>query len=94
MAPWSYLASVLYHDVYWYPRNGNDRVHQVLHSDWGRLFHNWERVTPDEAGFGELGAPPDDFVRASRDFMKMGVRLLGTALKEAPEVSARMRRWS
>jgi uncharacterized protein (DUF362 family) len=92
MAPWSYLASVAYHDVYWYPRHGNNRVHEVLHSDWGRLFHNWANLVPDENGFDEVGQPPADFVRASKDFMKMGVRLLGTALKEAPEVSARLRR--
>ena len=93
MAPWAYVASVLYHDVYWYPQNGNRRVHQVLQSDWGRLFHNWEKLTPDEDGFKLVGSPPKDFVRASSDLMKMGMKLVGTALKESPEVSARLRRF-
>lgn len=92
LAPWSYLASVIYHDLYWYPMNGNNRVFEVLQSDWGRLFHNWESLTPDENGFGELGEPPADFVRATKDLMKMGVQILGTAAKEAPEVQARLRR--
>ncbi len=93
LAPWAYVASVLYHDVYWYPQNGNRRVHQVLQSDWGRLFHNWENLTPTEDGFDSVGMPPRDFVRATTDLMKTGVRLVGTALKESPEVSARLRRF-
>jgi hypothetical protein len=92
LAPWSYLASVIYHDLYWYPKNGNNRVFEVLQSDWGRLFHNWENLTPDEKGFSEIGEPPADFVRATKDLLKMGVQILGTAAKEAPEVQARLRR--
>ena len=91
MAPWAYIASVLYHDVYWYPQNGNRRVHQVLQSDWGRLFHNWEKLTADADGFADVGTPPKDFVRASKDLMRMGLRLVGTTIKEAPEVTSRLR---
>ena len=92
MAPWAYVASVLYHDVYWYPQNGNRRVHKVLQSDWGRLFHNWEKLTADADGFADVGQPPKDFVRASKDLMGMGLRLVGTTLKEAPEVTNRLRK--
>ncbi len=38
LAPWSYLASRLYHDVYWYPLIGRARVNQALATEWGRLF--------------------------------------------------------
>ena len=38
IAPWSYLASVLYHDVYWYPLIGRRRVKAALQTEWGRLF--------------------------------------------------------
>jgi uncharacterized protein (DUF362 family) len=86
LAPWSYLASVAYHDLYWYPANGNRRVHDVLQSDWGRLFHNWEKLTPDENGFPQVGEPPKDLVRTTKELMKMGVKVFGTAAKEAPEV--------
>jgi len=38
IVPWSYLASILYHDVYWYPLIGRRRVKQALQTEWGRLF--------------------------------------------------------
>ncbi len=41
MAPWSYLASRLYHDVYWYPFVGKCRVKQTLGGEWGRLFQRY-----------------------------------------------------
>src|SRR5690606_5527353 len=33
LAPWAYVASVAYHDLYWYPRHGVDRVNESLTSD-------------------------------------------------------------
>ncbi|MBN1656215.1 MAG: DUF362 domain-containing protein [Deltaproteobacteria bacterium] len=91
LAPWSYLASVTYHDLYWYPRNGNDKVFEVLQSDWGRLFHNWQSLVPGDEGFSELGDPPYSVPRQTGDLLKLGVRILGTAVKEAPEFQARLR---
>jgi uncharacterized protein (DUF362 family) len=38
IAPWSYLASFLYHDIYWYNFVGRPRVRQALETNWGRLF--------------------------------------------------------
>jgi uncharacterized protein (DUF362 family) len=38
LAPWSYIASRLYHDVYWYNCVGRSRVREALRTDWGRLF--------------------------------------------------------
>jgi uncharacterized protein (DUF362 family) len=38
LAPWSYAASFLYHDVYWYNCVGRARVKQALQTDWGKLF--------------------------------------------------------
>jgi len=38
LVPWSYAASRLYHDVYWYNVIGRGRVKQALHTDWGKLF--------------------------------------------------------
>lgn len=38
LAPWSYVASWLYHDVYWYNCVGRGRVREALKTDWGRLF--------------------------------------------------------
>ena len=46
IVPWSYLASILYHDVFWYPLVGFWRARRALKTKWGRLFRNWERVQP------------------------------------------------
>src|SRR4029077_6788740 len=41
IVPWSYAASRLYHDGFWYPVNGKSRVRKILASDWGRLFNDY-----------------------------------------------------
>jgi uncharacterized protein (DUF362 family) len=41
IAPWSYLASRFYHDVYWYPCIGRKRVAHTLGTDWGKLFRSY-----------------------------------------------------
>jgi uncharacterized protein (DUF362 family) len=38
IAPWSYAASRLYHDVYWYNLHGRGRARRALQGPWGRLF--------------------------------------------------------
>lgn len=92
LAPWSYLASVFYHDLYWYPSKGNQKVFEALQSDWGRLFHNWEHLTPDERGFPDVGEPPGELPLHTADLLRLGARILGTTIREAPEVRARARR--
>jgi len=41
LVPWSYLASILYHDYYWYPCVGRRRVREALKTEWGRLFEKY-----------------------------------------------------
>lgn len=41
LAPWSYAASFLYHDVYWYNVVGRARVRHALQSEWGELFNKY-----------------------------------------------------
>jgi len=41
LAPWSYLASILYHDVYWYHLKGRRRVREMAATPWGRLFESY-----------------------------------------------------
>jgi uncharacterized protein (DUF362 family) len=38
LTPWSYAASRLYHDVYWYNFVGKKRVREALKTKWGKLF--------------------------------------------------------
>lgn len=58
LAPWAYVASIAYHDYYWMPFVGRQRVHEALGSEWGRLFAHWENVAPDEQGFSDIPASP------------------------------------
>ncbi len=41
LVPWSYAASRLYHDVYWYPVVGRRRVDAALETKWGRLLSDY-----------------------------------------------------
>ncbi len=38
LVPWSYAASNWYHNLYWYPFVGRQRVEAALDTKWGRLF--------------------------------------------------------
>lgn len=41
IAPWSYYASRLYHDGFWYPFVGKPRVRKMLKTGWGSLFESY-----------------------------------------------------
>jgi uncharacterized protein (DUF362 family) len=96
LAPWSYIASVLYHDLFWYPTH-QKRIHDILKSDWGRLFNNWEKVQlpPGDLsipGWADVGAEPAKLDRQTARLMGKALRVLGTCVKEAPEFDAKRRR--
>jgi len=92
LAPWAYIASVLYHDMYWYPRKGNRAVHEALQSDWGRLFHSWPDLRPDAGGWSEVSSGPPGFVRGTGKLLCMAAGILWHCVREAPEFAAR-KRW-
>lgn len=94
LAPWAYVASVAYHDLLWYPLAGESRIKQVLESDWGRLFANWGKVSPDADGRGypDVGRASPELTRLGLDHFREGLRLVGMAVAESPEVKARQRR--
>lgn len=59
IVPWSYVASRLYHDFYWYPVHGHRRVRAVLEgTGWGRLFKRYARIWPEEKALAAGGASP------------------------------------
>lgn len=41
IVPWSYFASNFYHNVYWYPFVGRQRVESAIDTKWGQLFKNY-----------------------------------------------------
>ena len=94
LAPWAYIASVLYHDTFWYPLRGRRRVRSALASKWGRLFHNWESATPDAKGYRDAGPPAEDVVRGAWRLIGMSFQILWTCIREAPETPVRKRRRS
>ncbi len=92
LAPWSYLASVLYHDSFWYPVLAKKKMDAVLNSEWGRLFRNWEQLSPDEQGFPTVGQDAAQLERVGLEAFRRSWGILGTTLKEAPEFAAHQRR--
>ena len=45
IVPWSYAASRLYYDAYWFNVIGKKRVKKIMKTKWGRLFHEYELET-------------------------------------------------
>ena len=92
LAPWAYLASVVYHDSFWYPVKARHMMRKVLASDWGKLFRNWEQLTPDANGFPDVGAEGPELTRTGLRAFTKSLGILGTCMKEAPEFSNRKRK--
>ena len=95
LAPWAYIASVLYHDSFWYPTH-RKIVHDILHSEWGRLFQNWDRLAlpPDDlktAGWADVGDTPAEIRTESMKYFLQSLKVLGTCIREAPEFAAKKR---
>jgi uncharacterized protein (DUF362 family) len=92
LAPWAYLASVLYHDSFWYPLFGRRQMRACLDSAWGRLFANWESLVPDRQGFPTVGEAPAVIRRTGARAFARSLPILAMTLREAPELAARRRR--
>ncbi len=94
LAPWAYVASVTYHDMFWYPFLGQKHIQDVLESDWGRLFANWGHVPTDAEGKGypDVGQASPELVRIGVSHFLQGMKLIGEAVAESPEVGAWKRR--
>ncbi|RMG45410.1 MAG: DUF362 domain-containing protein [Acidobacteria bacterium] len=91
LAPWAYVASVLYHDSFWYPLKAKRMMRAALDSEWGRLFRNWEKLSPDELGFPEVGDEPAELEKTGLRALRQSLGILATCLREAPEFAARRR---
>jgi uncharacterized protein (DUF362 family) len=91
LAPWSYLASVVYHDSLWYPLVAKKRMAAVLQSDWGRLFQNWEQLTPDAQGFPTVGEIAPELKKVGLSAFRESLGILWTTVKEAPEFATHQR---
>jgi uncharacterized protein (DUF362 family) len=94
LAPWAYVASVLYHDSFWYPVLARARMQAVLDSPWGRLFQNWEDTVPDARGYPSIAGTGAAITRTGLRALWRSIGILGMCLREAPEFAARRRQAS
>ncbi len=92
LAPWAYIASVLYHDSFWYPVNAKRTMRQVLDSPWGRLFRNWERAIPDDSGYPQVGDGSAALSLTGGRALVRSLGILGTCIVQAPEFLSRRTR--
>src|SRR5262249_46217430 len=92
LAPWAYIASVVYHDSFWYPVKAKGMMRQALGSNWGRLFRNWETLIPDADGFPTVADQGAELERVGFSALLTSLGILGTCIKEAPEFGNKHRR--
>ncbi|MCL4811187.1 MAG: DUF362 domain-containing protein [Vicinamibacteraceae bacterium] len=92
LAPWAYMASVVYHDSFWYPVKAKRMMQQALDSEWGRLFRNWEHLSPTDDGFAEVGDQAAELQLAGMRALRKSIGILGTCVREAPEFANRHRK--
>jgi len=41
LVPWSYIASVIFHDWIWHPAIGKQRTNAFMRTSWGKLFRQY-----------------------------------------------------
>jgi hypothetical protein len=91
LAPWAYIASVIYHDSFWYPVHARRMMRDVLDSPWGRLFRNWETAAADGIGYPDVGGTAAEIERTGARALLRSFGILGTSIREAPEFAERRR---
>ena len=92
LAPWAYIASVLYHDTFWYPFVAKKKMNEVLASSWGRLFRGWEKARADERGYPEIAEHPAQIKKTGVRAFFESLRILAVCFKEAPDLIFRRKK--
>ena len=93
LAPWAYIASVIYHDSFWYPVNAKRLMQRRAREPLGPAVPQLgDACTPDARrlpGRRRATAPRSRRPAARRSSESLGI--LGTCIKEAPEFAGRRR---
>jgi len=96
LAPWAYIASVIYHDSFWYPFRAQQAVSEkeCLSSEWGRLFENWEEVQAqaNDLGFPAVGERVHRLTHGGSKGLRKSLNILRTCVTQNPDVGAKRRR--
>jgi uncharacterized protein (DUF362 family) len=92
LAPWAYMASVVYHDSLWYPLTAKRRMARVLEGPWGKLFRGWADVKSDDRGYVVPEGHPAELNRVGMRALLTSFGILAGSVLESPELSSRSRR--
>ena len=94
LAPWAYIASVIYHDSFWYPTQAKAAVKDCLDSEWGRLFQNWDEVQQfaTEMGYPNVGEAPCELSHSGWKAFRKSLGILGTCVFQNPDVGSKRRK--
>jgi hypothetical protein len=92
LAPWAYIASVVYHDSFWYPVKAKAMMAKVLGSEWGRLFRHWENLKTDGIGYQDIPEQGAELQLTGWKALNKSLSILATCVSEAPEFASRRRR--
>jgi hypothetical protein len=79
------MASLIYHDSFWYQFKGKKKMQSVLESDWRHLFANWEQIEPDEQGYAISGDRVANIELTGIKAFWRSLAVLRTRIREAPE---------
>jgi hypothetical protein len=85
LAPWAYIASVIYHDSFWYPYHAKRTMREVLDGPWGRLFRNWENLGANANGYPDVGTAAAEIKLTGTKALARSLGILGTCVAQAPE---------
>jgi hypothetical protein len=66
-------------------------MQKVLDSPWGRLFRNWEQLTPDANGYPQVGDNNAEVKLTGARALVRSLGILGTCIRQAPEFVTRRR---
>ena len=92
LAPWAYIASVVYHDSFWYPLNAERRMTRGAALSPGDVSSRTGRRSRPTPTASPTWATPRPRRRASGcRALGQSVGILGTCIKEAPEFASRRR---
>ena len=57
----------------------------MLDGPWGRLFRNWETLTPTADGYPDVGAADAEISLTGTRALARSLGILGTCIAQAPE---------
>ena len=87
LAPWAYIASVIYHDSYWYPVNAQAPDAGGARQPVGTPVPELGNAARRTAGLGypDVGSDAAQIEKTGAKALVESFGILGTCIKEAPE---------